>query len=322
MSKHQSTLTNPANQSRPRQNMYETGPGTSLSKSSPPYYNVTNQASKYPGSTSSGLQPDKSISYIGFQQLQETHPQAELYSQLSVVDHYELLAPVQNNSIPSLAQARKKCVCLAACCILVGLVVVLATLLGTLLGVGKKLDNNFNAKFSSFVKSQSEIQTNLLASLCSSKCNESPDVSILTSHSCYCLYRKQLSWNSAREFCLAKGNGVHLAEIYTQETNDFLIPILQASQTNIGIWLGGSDLNKENVWRWNYSGTVLETFEPRQWGLGEPSQVRPGFNYKEHCLEVYNHTTFTFQWNDHACEESDLKPFLCQSSTINSQCLC
>ncbi|XP_055883676.1 asialoglycoprotein receptor 2-like [Biomphalaria glabrata] len=316
--------TNRDKNSRPLPKVSETFPA-----SRPPYNNVTNQHGAASMPSNSKLASNERPVYMDIPELQQRRPEPGAYSQLSVVDHYEMLAPAESSRVKSTPQTpqkvvTKKCVCLAVGCILFCLVVVLASSLATLFVLRNNLDKNLNTKFSSLVNFQSAIKMELIQSIQSlcSNYNETTDLTILYSDTCYCLYRKQLTWDSAREFCLSKGPGVHLAEIYDKKTNDFLIPILQASQTNTGIWLGGSDLVKEGVWLWNYTKIPIETFNPTQWALNEPSNFRFRFTLEEHCLEVFNHTAPIFMWNDHSCTKDNVKPFLCQSPKIGSRCFC
>ncbi|KAI8763897.1 CD209 antigen protein 2 [Biomphalaria glabrata] len=273
-----------------------------------------------------------SPSYKNVAQPPHTHPETEVYSRLtSVVNHYEFLPPVQSSysgSTPAALQkmASKECVCLSVCCIVAGIAVVLATSLATVIVLGNSLEENFNDKFSSLFKLNDDSRTeflNTIDTICSD-CNQTvdADLTIFYLNRCYCLYNKTLSWNSAKRFCLGKGNGVHLAEIYNKETNDFLTTLLRAAQVNQSIWLGGTNLINKNIWLWNYTGIPIEVFEPRQWGDREPTGKVPGTEVEENCLDLIYISNRPYRWNDAPCGRGYIKAFLCGSSPIKSKCLC
>ena len=71
--------------------------------------------------------------------------------------------------------------------------------------------------------------------------------------SCYFISKTQLRWNDAAEDC--KRRGSHLADIQSQEENDFLVPLLVHA---IYHWIGGNDNAIENVWVWGEQWQVCQ----------------------------------------------------------------
>ncbi|KAH9512501.1 hypothetical protein Btru_038635 [Bulinus truncatus] len=300
----------------------------------PPYYNVTNELDDVNHPITQSVQhanQNKRQSYMELPQTQLSNQETNGYAELQSTDHYELLAPMPsgrvgktNSGLPSMPlsnMASKKHLSVALCVVLFGLVIVLSATLTSIFIARDNINDKVSTKLSTLLKKQVDTKTELLKRLTSlySSCEKASDLRVIYGNSCFCLYREQMSWYAAKEFCLSKGYGVHLAEIYCPEVNNFLMPILQASLTNLGIWLGASDLAQEGVWRWNYTGKQVEKFEPSQWGPGQPSSVSH-VGQPEHCMDVYNWNVATFIWNDHRCDE--LKPFLCKSSYTDSRCFC
>ncbi|KAH9508163.1 hypothetical protein Btru_054905 [Bulinus truncatus] len=300
----------------------------------PPYYNVTTELGQVNHPSTQSTQPTNEnirLTKMESPQTQLSNSEANGYAALQSTDHYDLLAPVltgravtTNSGLPSIPVSNlvsKKHLSVALCVVLFGLVIVLSATLTSIFIARDNINDKVSTKISTLLNKQVDTKTEWLKRLTSlySSCEKASDLRVIYGNSCFCLYREQMSWYAAKEFCLSKGYGVHLAEIYSPEVNNFLMPILQASLTNLGIWLGASDLAQEGVWRWNYTGKQVEKFEPSQWGHRQPSTSN-NIGHPEHCLDVYNYHTRTFIWNDHTCD--DTKPFLCESPLSYSRCFC
>ncbi|XP_059140766.1 uncharacterized protein LOC131928695 [Physella acuta] len=209
--------------------------------------------------------------------------------------------------------------------VLLGFGSLTGAIFGGIIGIGDNVQENINTQLK-------ELNANISAMLSHSRSDflnhvkdvclknkSASDIRFVFGSNCYCLYRKRLSWSQAKDFCLNVGNGVYFAEIHDSLTNEFLMPLLTVSQTNLGIWLGGSDLEKEGVWKWATSGVEIEKFNPSQWAWNEPSNTSH-LKLREDCLDIWNWQGGNFKWNDHGCD--DLKPFLCMSRLENDVCYC
>ena len=64
------------------------------------------------------------------------------------------------------------------------------------------------------------------------------------------------------------------------------------------LWLGASDEEEEDVWRWTDGGVMSYT----KWGEGEPN-----FGILENCLVLKVDDNY---WNNINCGET--RPFICQ----------
>ena len=62
------------------------------------------------------------------------------------------------------------------------------------------------------------------------------------------------------------------------------------------MWIGGTDKDDEDKWKWSPSGTELSY---TNWNPGEPSNAR----YIEHCLVVQFSSVQSYngKWNDAPC---------------------
>lgn len=69
-------------------------------------------------------------------------------------------------------------------------------------------------------------------------------------------------------------------------------------------WIGGTDIQNENLWIWSSSETKLTFFD---WSPAQPN------NYygDQHCLEF----NYKSAWNDKEC--ALLRPFICEKSKFH-----
>ena len=102
--------------------------------------------------------------------------------------------------------------------------------------------------------------------------------------SCYFLSSTALSWNDAAEDCIHRGS--YLAEIQSEEENDYLRPLVAGTY----YWIGGNDIETENVWVWKNSGM---RFTYTNWHLNSPNGER-----EQNCLALYEDET----WTDGPCD--------------------
>ena len=113
---------------------------------------------------------------------------------------------------------------------------------------------------------------------------------------CYLWATAKKNWTAAEDFCQQEGG--HLASVASDATMSFVL--LGAVKKDFAeVWLGGSDIGEEGVWKWTDCNTWNLTF----WAQGEPSNAGGA----EHCLQ---YSKKYFPWNDDECyNEKDV--FLC-----------
>ncbi|XP_062614104.1 collectin-11-like [Saccostrea cucullata] len=118
--------------------------------------------------------------------------------------------------------------------------------------------------------------------------------------STYVLLPISTNWDYAQVLCSDIGGS--LAEIETEEEFTSLNYTLRVvKKLKADLWIGGTDKDREGVWKWASSNTPIKlTF----WRLGEPNNSQNN----EHCLEMQLHNGYL--WNDKNCG-SDLR-FLCE----------
>ncbi|KAL4231645.1 hypothetical protein ACF0H5_009224 [Mactra antiquata] len=111
-------------------------------------------------------------------------------------------------------------------------------------------------------------------------------------NSCYLVSSIKATWQQAVDACFKMG--AHLAEVNSAAENEFL------AKVNIDVigtmWLGGSDMDMEGVWKWH---TSRQYFTFKKWRYTEPNGGR-----KENCLHFYGHQRALGEWNDIPCDHS------------------
>ena len=120
---------------------------------------------------------------------------------------------------------------------------------------------------------------------------------------CYLWSDSQLkkSWADAEEFCQKKGG--HLASVTSEAINEYIFEEKRKRGLSSHLWLGGTDMQMEGVWRWSDGST---------WKFSAWKQGQPNNGSKEHCLIQVGHNVK--EWNDYWC--TDENNFVC------SQTLC
>ena len=106
-----------------------------------------------------------------------------------------------------------------------------------------------------------------------------------------------MNWTDAEDFC--KEKGAHLASVTSSTINDYILEG-KAIRNIPHLWVGGTDAEIEDVWKWTDGSAWEFTF----WGPGEPN------NFGTQCLVYHPSNT----WDDRTCFWED--KFLC------SQTLC
>ncbi|KAH3858341.1 hypothetical protein DPMN_100964 [Dreissena polymorpha] len=104
----------------------------------------------------------------------------------------------------------------------------------------------------------------------------------------YIVVNTSMNFQDATECC--KQMSAHLPEVQDREENDFL-------WKSFGyIFLGGTDLEREGLWKWAHSGTSIPLRSQagfQNWRDGEPNNVKGN----ENCLEL----STSGYWNDLSC---------------------
>ncbi|XP_062585382.1 perlucin-like isoform X1 [Saccostrea cucullata] len=118
--------------------------------------------------------------------------------------------------------------------------------------------------------------------------------------STYVLLPVRASWDYAQVLCSDIGGS--LAEIETEEEFTSLNYTLRVvEEFKDDLWIGGTDKDKEGVWKWASRSTPIKlTF----WRPGEPSNS----HNNEHCLEMALYSGYL--WNDIYCGHK--RRFLCE----------
>ena len=114
---------------------------------------------------------------------------------------------------------------------------------------------------------------------------------------CYLWSRKgqqKLTWDDAEEFCNKEGG--HLASVTSEAINEYIHHEKRKRRIS-RLWIGGTDKEKEGVWKWSDGSP----WEFTKWNKGEP-----GNGSDEHCLL---HFGYDDTWNDYLC--TDENNFLC-----------
>ena len=112
------------------------------------------------------------------------------------------------------------------------------------------------------------------------------------------LYEQHLNFSEARVFC--KGLGGHLASVRSKVEQDLVMDEAQLSQ-DAYVLLGGSDQEKEGLWRWTDGN--LQTYT--NWQKGKQSS-KP-WDRNSNCLFM---STNTGKWFDLSCSKES--SFLCR----------
>jgi len=126
---------------------------------------------------------------------------------------------------------------------------------------------------------------------------------------CYLFGDEKKNWTAAEDFC--RGEGGHLATVNTNATKEFVL--IRMIRRNLGqIWIGGSDIEKEGVWKW----TDCTPWEAAFWAPGEPTN---SVNNEDCLMQVLFSTAphLNHKWNDAPCSYKEGE-FLCSKKICSS----
>ena len=99
----------------------------------------------------------------------------------------------------------------------------------------------------------------------------------------YELIKQTMTWTEAKAYCESLGG--HLATITSAEENAYIYNNIIVPN-NARCWIGGTDKETENVWKW----VTGEEWSYSKWHYGEPNNDSEDGD----CLEIYTDGT----WND------------------------
>ena len=108
---------------------------------------------------------------------------------------------------------------------------------------------------------------------------------------CYWFSSIQRNWGKAKKYCNTE-NG-HLASITDLRIHDFIQSKVNPNRHETWFWVGGTDHEHENNWKW----TDGSPWKFTKWADKEPSNG--WFLYKENCLQIKKEG-----WNNENCGRS------------------
>ncbi|XP_059188762.1 C-type lectin domain family 4 member M-like [Centropristis striata] len=133
-----------------------------------------------------------------------------------------------------------------------------------------------NATVSELNKTIDELQKHIETTWC-------PDYWTTFGKSCYLMSKSLEIWPNSKRDCETRG--AHLVIISSLEEQEFI------SSFNQRVWIGLTEVERENNWKW-IDGTAAST---TYWVRGEPN------NSFEDCVELIGPAPATANWNDLRC---------------------
>ena len=121
-----------------------------------------------------------------------------------------------------------------------------------------------------------------------------------------------LTWFQAKEVCQEKYSGF-LVEALSKEEGEYLFQVAEMIQlytTNEAWWIGLTDSEDEDIWKWSYSGNIATYFS---WADGEPNNCGgKNCTIEENFVEMGGDRAY--DWNDSHDGENFRKAIICQFS--------
>ncbi|XP_050976622.1 CD209 antigen-like protein A isoform X1 [Labeo rohita] len=171
-----------------------------------------------------------------------------------------------------MGSSRAVTVCLAVLCVL---------LLTAVIVLGVKCNKNTEETHQLLNKEERDGLSNNCELI---KQRENMDGWVCHQSSLYFISSELKNWIESRTYCTEKG--ADLISINSSEEQDFIKKV----PGDTGVWIGLSDLNVEDTWKWVDGSRVTFKF----WRSGEPN----GYT-KENCVLSY-----ATGWIDHRCHEA------------------
>ena len=104
---------------------------------------------------------------------------------------------------------------------------------------------------------------------------------------CYLWSTDEKNWTEAEDFCQRKG--AHLASVTSATINDYVLEGKDKREMYL-LWIGGSDLEVNGVWKWTDCSVWDFTF----WRPGEPNDHLGS----QDCLNIHPEDR---KWDDYQC---------------------
>ncbi|XP_076157737.1 uncharacterized protein LOC143140606 isoform X1 [Alosa pseudoharengus] len=101
----------------------------------------------------------------------------------------------------------------------------------------------------------------------------------------YYLSTLKRNWSSSRQYCIDKGGD--LVVINSQEEQLFL------AELSVLAWIGLTDTDTEDVWRWVDNTNLTETY----WAIDQPNN-----HEGQDCVVIWDRTNRLQTWNDEKCD--------------------
>ncbi|XP_045186974.2 CD302 antigen-like [Mercenaria mercenaria] len=136
-------------------------------------------------------------------------------------------------------------------------------------------------------------------------------------NACYKVFMTPKDWEDARNFC--EKRNAKLTDLYDYEEQMFIKDTLLEAVSGHGVWVGATDDDEEDDWRW-VDNTKVD-IDRYSWWQGNPNNgdvppfidlVIPG----EDCLEISLKTRYRGQLNDYNCEKK--MAFICKKKDIST----
>eukprot|EP00976_Prorocentrum_cordatum_P107249 1194608-Prorocentrum_minimum.AAC.6 len=115
-------------------------------------------------------------------------------------------------------------------------------------------------------------------------------------HACYFFVPEAKTWDEASAFCAQ--SWAYLASVQSAEENDFIASMRSSESANLGLWLGGTDVQVEGTWTWSDGEPWNYEEWKENWELDDADSAD--------CLKQHK----LGYWNDAFCNEP--RPFVCK----------
>ena len=125
--------------------------------------------------------------------------------------------------------------------------------------------------------------------------------------SCYKLFTPSKTWENAKEEC--EKWHASLVKVESREENDFIITKVLPTDKEENYWIGLSDSDNENDWKWT-DGTRLDSDGYKNWRGPEPDN----HNGNEDCVVIVRQSTDPYhygKWSDNSCSLE--KKYICEN---------
>ena len=123
--------------------------------------------------------------------------------------------------------------------------------------------------------------------------------------SCYKLFTDLKNQESSKQVC--NDNGAHLVTIESADKQNFIYEEFLAGTGSKDYWIGLTDADVENEWRWCNGMKQAGYFN---WATGQPNN----YNNGQDCVAIRKGTYYDIdydgEWHDDAC--TDKKGFICE----------